>query len=279
MPIHDWALVDPGLFHNFHLSWVTGLCAALNASALPADYFALVQPSVQDPTPDALTFWISSMNVGPGSGEPAAALSVEDKAPGARFIRRDETSLYSRRANRIVVRHRHGEVVAVVEIVSPGNKGSKSELQDFVDKSVRLIRQGIHLLVIDLFPPTKRDSQGIHKAIWDEFEEDEQYQLPADKPLVLTSYDAGPSRVAYVEFVGVGDPLPEMSIFLRPGYYSGHPLTRRTRRAGASFPGRSRDCLIPVGKSRPPSISVQVRRARGCIASAAINSLACASGL
>jgi len=37
-----------------------------------------------------------------------------------------------------------------------------------------LIRQGIHLLVIDLFPPGQRDPQGLHKAIWDEFLEGQQ---------------------------------------------------------------------------------------------------------
>ena len=30
------------------------------------------------------------------------------------------------------------------------------------------LRAGIHLVVLDLFSPGPRDSQGIHKAIWDE---------------------------------------------------------------------------------------------------------------
>ena len=81
-----------------------------------------------------------------------------------------------------------------------------------MEKSADLIRQGVHLLVIDLFPPSKRDPQGIHKAIWDQFEE-EDLQVPEDKRLTLASYDAGPEYVAYVEFVGVGDPLPEMPLF------------------------------------------------------------------
>lgn len=41
MPIHDWARVDAGLFHAFHQSWIVSLCNALNAGALPVDYFAL----------------------------------------------------------------------------------------------------------------------------------------------------------------------------------------------------------------------------------------------
>ena len=112
-----------------------------------------------------------------------------------------------RKANRIVVRHRHGQVVAVVEIVSPGNKASKNELRTFVEKTSELIMQGIHLLVIDLFPPGKRDPQGIHKAIWDEFLE-EEIVLPADQPLTLAAYDAGPPPVAYVEWLRSEMPCP-----------------------------------------------------------------------
>jgi hypothetical protein len=40
--------------------------------------------------------------------------------------------------------------------------------------------------------------------------------LPADKPLTLAAYDAGPPIVAYVETIGVGDHLKEMPFFLRP---------------------------------------------------------------
>ena len=45
--------------------------------------------------------------------------------PRARLVRRAEDTIYVRKADRIAVRHRHGHIVAVVEIVSPGNKASK----------------------------------------------------------------------------------------------------------------------------------------------------------
>ncbi len=81
--------------------------------------------------------------------------------------------IYVREANRVAVRHRHGQISAVVEIVAPGNKASKGELRAFVDKWSESIMQGVHPLVIDLFPPSKRDPQGMHKAIWDEFQEED----------------------------------------------------------------------------------------------------------
>src|SRR5262249_41074098 len=105
----------------------------------------------------------------------------------------------------------------------------------FVQKAVALIGHGVHFLVIDLFPPTKRDPQGIHKAIWDEFV-DEDFSLPSDKPLVVAAYDAGPPRVAYVEPVAVGDVLPEMPLFLKPEFYVPAPLEATSRTSWDLFP-------------------------------------------
>ena len=168
---------------------------------LPPDYFALPEQSIRGPVPDVLT-----LNLSPGRDEPngaASGLAVASAPPRARLVRRAEETIYVRKADRIAVRHRHGQVVAVVEIVSPGNKASKNELRTFVEKTANLIMQGIHLLVIDLFPPSKRDPQGIHKAIWDELVE-EDFELPADERLTLAAYDAGPPPVAYVEPIAVG---------------------------------------------------------------------------
>jgi len=108
-----------------------------------------------------------------------------------------------------------------------------------------LIQQNIHLLVVDLFPPGKRDPQGIHKAIWDEIEE-EDFELPPDKPLTLASYDAGPPRVAYVEFVGVGDPQPDMPLFLEPETYVPAPLEASYAATWAAFPKALKGLLEAV---------------------------------
>ena len=81
----------------------------------------------------------------------------------------------------------------MVEIVSPGHKAGARALLEFVEKSAKLIDQQIHLLVIDLFPPSRFDPQGIHKAIWDGFFE-EDFELPSDKPLTLVAYEALPKR-------------------------------------------------------------------------------------
>jgi hypothetical protein len=227
MPIHDWTRVDAGLFHAFHQSWVTVLSRALNTGVLPPDYFALREQSTRVPLPDVL-----SLDMAPGSDEPSgtgSGLAVSVAPPRTRVVRRaEEGMIYVQKADRIGVRDQHGRVVAMVEIVSPGNKASKNALRTFVEKTSKLIAQGIHLLVIDLFPPSKRDSQGIHKAIWDEFVE-EDLELPADQRLTLAGYDAGPPPAAYVEFAAVGDTVPDMPIFLKPEFYVLAPLEETYR--------------------------------------------------
>ena len=150
-----------------------------------------------------------------------------------------------RKADRVTVRHRHGQIVAVVEIVSPGNKGSNSELRAFVEKTADLIQQGVHVLVIDLFPPTKRDPQGLHKAIWDEFE-DVDFVLPANKPLTLASYSAGPIKTAYVESVAVGDVLPDMALFLESELYVSVPLEATYQTTWNVFPAALKGLLEPT---------------------------------
>jgi hypothetical protein len=233
MPVHDWTRVDAGLFHDFHQGWTVALRNALNAGVLPADYFALVEQNVRGPIPDVLTLRLATGPEVKGNG--AAGLAVATAPPRARVKQRREEDLYAGRANIVTVRHRHGDVVAVIEVISPGNKAGRAEFRAIVNKSVDFLRQGVHLLVIDLFPPGKRDPQGIHKAIWDEFRE-EEFALPTGKPLILVSYDAGPPRVAYVEAVAVGDALPDMSIFLEPGFHVPAPLDVTYQTTWDAFP-------------------------------------------
>jgi len=240
MPVHDWTRVDAGLFHNFHQRWISALCDALNTGGLPPDYFALAEQRIRGPIPDVLTLKLS-----PGTEEPSngsGGVAVATTPPRTRLTQRAEAKIYARRANRIAVRHRHGDIVAVIEIVSPGNKASQAAFRSFVEKSADFIEQGVHLLVIDLFPPGPRDPQGVHKAIWDEFQE-EDFALPPDKPLILASYDAGEEQVAYVEPVAVGDVLPDMPIFLWPEHYVPAPLEATYQTTWNVFPAALKGLL------------------------------------
>jgi hypothetical protein len=151
---------------------------------------------------------------------------------------------YVRKAHRVVIRHDLGEVVAVIEIVSPGNKDREHSLRAFVDKAVDLIVQGVNLLVVDPFVPGEHDPQGVHKAIWDELT-DEPFALPPDKPLTVAAYQAAPIRTAYVEPIAVGDPLPDMPLFLFEAAYITVPLEETYQTTWNVLPVQLRELLEP----------------------------------
>jgi hypothetical protein len=150
---------------------------------------------------------------------------------------------YRRKQKAIVVRHVSGDdVVAVIEIVSPGNKAARNPLRAFVEKAAELLSNGIHLLIIDLFPPGRRDTEGIHGEIWQEVAGQEVEASPA-KPLTLASYDAGNALRAYVIRAAVGDALTDMPLFLEPGLAVTVPLEATYNAAFAEVPRRWRRVL------------------------------------
>lgn len=237
MPIHDWTRLTTGDFHDFHQSWLVNIRNALNGK-LPGEYMALVEQVTGGPVPDVVT-----LNTAPrrSKGDPGG-VAVSDAPPSARVVDRIERAVYRRRKNRVVIRHGRGKVVAVVEIVSPGNKDSRNALRSFVEKAYDLLTQGISLLVVDLFPPTTRDPHGIHKAIWDEYAgEKRPFEFLPDKPLTVASYIGGDASTAYVEPVGVGDVLPSLPIFLSEDRYVPAPLEETYMQAWAVFPKMLKD--------------------------------------
>jgi hypothetical protein len=178
------------------------------------------------------------------SKDEPGGIAVATTPPTARVISGFEKINYATRADRVVIRHGRGTVVAIIEILSPGNKDSRNAIRTFVEKAADILNQGVNLVVVDLFPPTPRDPQGIHKAIWDEFG-DEPFEAPPGKPLTVASYIGGDLPTAYVESVGLGDPLPSPPIFLSETRYIPAPLEATYMRAWAVFPALLKELIDP----------------------------------
>jgi hypothetical protein len=247
MPVHDWARVDATVFHHFHQRWTIAICDALNAGLLPSGYSALVEQHAGGLVPDVLALERRFPPSGPA--EHSGGI-VTVTPPTTRLVRHAKVVLAAR-ANRIAIRHRLGEIVCVLEIVSPGNKSGRAALRAFVDESIEFLRQGVHLLVIDILPPTPRDPGGTHKAIWDEIEE-EPFELAPGKPMTLAAYVAGDlltgrEPTAYVEFAGVGDSLPDMPAYLDATGYVPVPLEASYQTAWVTCPADLRE-LVETGK-------------------------------
>jgi hypothetical protein len=230
MPIHDWTRVRANRFHDFHQGWTIAIRNALNAGRLPPGFFAMAEQITGGPEPDVI-----ALEVTPPLAGPPAGIAVAEAPPRARFVTRSEAATYARKANRVTIQHPDGDLVAVIEIVSPGNKDSRHAIRAFTRKAVEFLQQGVHLLIVDLFPPSPRDPQGIHKLIWDRIR-DEPFELPPDKPLTLAAYSAGKIITAYVDPVAVGDTLPDMPIFLTPDHYVYCPLASTYQSSWDAFP-------------------------------------------
>jgi Protein of unknown function (DUF4058) len=242
MPVHDWTRVTAGIFHDFHHSWIEEIKRALNRGLLPPPYYALAEQIAGGLGPDVLTL------EGPPKGPPPddrphGGIALTERPPKVLFRARTEIDTYASKAKAIAVRHASDHrVVAMLEIVSPGNKNNRHGMRTFVEKAEEMLRAGIHLLLVDLFPPGPRDPQGIHKAIWDEFT-DNDFVLPADRPLTLAAYIGEPCPEAFVEPTTVGASLPEMPLFLTHDVYVLVPLEVTYQSAWEAVPTYWRDVL------------------------------------
>jgi hypothetical protein len=242
MPVHDWTRVDAGIFHAFHHSWVEEIARALNRGLLPPEYYALPEQIAGGLGPDVLTL------KGPAKGgepdpSPPGAVALAAAPPEVHFRARAEVDIYATKAKAVVIRHtsRH-QVIAVVEVVSPGNKNSRHGPRAFVEKAVELLRGGIHLLIVDLLPPGPRDPQGVPKAIWDECTAND-FTLPPGKRLTVGAYIGGPVPEVFIQPAAVGAPLPEMPLFLTPDDYVPVPLDATYQSAWEAVPSYWRDVL------------------------------------
>ncbi len=247
MPIHDWSTVVAGIFHDYHGEWIRTIKHALNAGILPPDYYALAEQRAAGVEPDVLALSGGRPDAEPVElpGDGGGLLLAP---PRTRVVAESDLAAYRRRQNAVVVRHASDDrVVAVIEVVSGGNKSGRSALRSFVEKAADLLNRGVHLLVIDPHPPGRWDAAGIHGAVWDQIDGSD-YHLPADKPLTLASYECGDVVRAYVEHAAVGDALPDMPLFLVPGGHVLVPVEQTYAAAWSLVPARWRR-VIEAGRA------------------------------
>jgi hypothetical protein len=249
MPVHDWARVDSGIFHAFHHEWISEVGRALNQGLLPPEYYALPEQIAGGVGPDVLTLQVpekATPRPGRSRKQPGAAVALADSPPKTRFHISNPPPWFAARKKSVVVRHvSEHRVVAVFEIVSPGNKESRSALAAFVRKAQDLLARGVHLALVDLFPPTRRDPAGIHAAVWGE-DDVATFQFDPAAPLTCASYIGGAGAEAFVEPTAVGKPLPDLPLFLTLEEYVPLPLETTYQRAFAAVPQYWQQVLTQV---------------------------------
>lgn len=120
MPMHNWAKADAGIYPDFHNAWAQELKKALNAGILPTGLYATTERHFEKYFAEVLTLRRGPVDE-PLSG--GGGLAVAVKPPKTRFQHGGVAAGYADRARSVVV-HRESdrEPVALIEIVSPGNK-------------------------------------------------------------------------------------------------------------------------------------------------------------
>lgn len=251
MAIHDWTRVKAGIFHAFHQQWIIALSNELNEHVLPPEYYALPEQHAAGFGPDVLTLQNAASGdlAAPGSDAGSADRGVLLAAPQVALTAETDMEFYRRKQTQVVVRHVSGDcVVAMIEVVSPGNKSTRHAVRSLVEKAAQLLDHGVHLLIVDVLPPGRHDPYGIHAAIWEELSGQEPGSRP-DRPLTLAAYETALTVRAFVRVAAVGDALPEMPLFLEPNGCVPVPLEATYQTAFSAMPRRWRAVL----ESTPPA--------------------------
>jgi hypothetical protein len=249
MPIHDWTRVDAGIFHGFHVRWIGRMTEALNTGALPPDFYADAEQYADGKNADVLALHRSPA----GSTGPLAVAGGVTTLPIAvpagtahRTARKARPPAQKQR--RVVVRHVSGHrVVAHIELVSPRNKDRRASAEEFIAKGREAIDAGIHLVVIDLFPPTRAVRRGLAPGIWRKYDR-VPVVAPPGQPLCLASVCASAQPRGFFKFLAVGEEWPAFPLFLTDTLAVSLPLPDTYAAAFAGSPPYLRELLSqPAG--------------------------------
>src|SRR5262245_1603603 len=187
MPVHDWTKVEAGVFHAFHVGWIATLQQSLN-QLLPKDYYALAEQHAGEVIPDILTLQLAEPSTpeasfsSNGGGVAIAPARVGRRVTGDWAITAKGTP------RTLSIRHISGHrLVAMIEIVSPANRDRRKHATSFISKGVAALGAGVHLMIVDLFPPGPFDKHGLSAMIWRGVVTKSKETTPVDKPLTIAS--------------------------------------------------------------------------------------------
>ncbi|MCI0459383.1 MAG: DUF4058 family protein [Gemmataceae bacterium] len=202
-------------WESFHAVWAATLMEHLNR-VLPPRYFATVQVHLgRRVEADVAEFDTGNPDEPPGNG-PGAGVAVATWAPPKAAL--TVAAVFPDDIEVQVIDTRDGAVlVAVVELVSPGNKDRAAERRGFAAKCVAYLQRGIGVALADIV--TSRLTN-LHQEILELLGHSGPCGLPPETALYAASYrparrqeenliDVWPSALA------VGSALPVLPLALR----------------------------------------------------------------
>ena len=113
------------------------------------------------------------------------------------------------------------QLVAAVELVSPGNKDAPDTRAAFAMKVASYLHEGVSVLVVDVVTARRAN---LHDEIVRVMGMPDDLRMPPDPPLYAASYrpvirDGRPEIDVWVNPFAVGDPLPTMPLRLIADYF------------------------------------------------------------
>ena len=249
--IHDWTQVDSRIVYGFQHGWTVRLANALNRR-LPETHYALLQQrtyleKAKRHVPYILDF----------SKEPNSEQRPKRPKPNTAVVATSDMEIYRRKKNILAIRHvTDHRLVAVLELISPGNKSGRRPVASLVRKVADFLNRGVHVSLVDPFPPGPYDKRGIHGAIWAELT-DETFAPPAGKPLITVGYESTVDRVnAFATPFAVGDTLADLPLYIGVDDYVNVPLDETYVETWDAFPAYWKDVL--TGKRAHPLTNSEV---------------------
>ncbi len=211
------------VWNTFHHAWSATIARTLNRRILPEPYFAA--PNVQfGPRVEIDVGTFEQSGEQSGASEQASAAPMLATEPATAVI----PVVFPDTVEVLIVRQEGGpQVVAAIELVSPGNKDRLATRRAFVAKMSSYLQQGIALSVVDLVTTC---SAHLHNE-WIEWMQAQTGVMEnvADRPLYANSYRAvrrgeRDEIEMWLHPLRVGEPLPSLVLFLRGDTWIEIPL-------------------------------------------------------
>lgn len=234
MPLDDWSRVPHNVFHNFHTGWLWNIARVLNLSVLPQGYVARTEEYVGPYEADVLALETGRRAASSPRPEHAPVPTLTIAPP--RFVPRKErrVSVFSAQDERRV---------AVIEVVSPGNKDSRNRVDWFDRKLVEYVEGGLHLMMIALFPGTGVPPEGFGAIVTRELGATTPLPTAERQVVSLECQDEPPEVRVYATELTLGASFPDAPLFLEPGLSVAIPLDPTYAETVGGLPQADRDRL------------------------------------
>ena len=216
MPLHDWSKVISNHFFNLQVPWLLSLIDRLNKDLLPKDLYSITQFDFPS-TPIAL----------------APPFADWDEW-GDRIRSRQHRGEWLQHSAVIRQRKTH-QLVAAIEIIRPQNLQSAKAVRAMTSRILKYLQSGIHLLLIDVFPPTEPKQVGFHAGVWKKLGHPPETTAAGQSPQVV-SYLIGDTVEAFLHPLVFGVSLGEMPLFLTPTQVVNLPLEETYQHAWSRLP-------------------------------------------